>query len=235
MERDGVLQPVVVRPAKESGQFELIAGERRWRAAQVAGLLKIPAVVREEKDDRVLELALIENLQREDLNPIDAALAFQKLTDEMGLTQQEVGDRVGKDRASVANALRLLQLPQGIQEQVKQGELSAGHARALLAVPGREVQKRLAARAIKDGLSVRKLEQIVKKLGESSRPAGPVLVKQAKRDPNVVAAEEQLQRALGTKVSIVPGRKGGHLEVHYGSDEELARVYQVILGAAKRS
>lgn len=235
MQQDGLLQPVVVRPAKELGHYELVAGERRWRAAQVAGLLKIPAVVREVEDDRLLELALIENIQRENLNPIESAEAFQKLTEEMGLTQQEVGDRVGKDRASVANALRLLNLPTGIQQQVKVGELSAGHARALLAVPNRDLQKQLAARAVREGLSVRKLEQIVKKLGTPSRPTGPVLVKTAQRDPNVAAAEEQLQRALGTKVSIVPAKKGGRLEVHYHSDEELARVYQLILGAARRS
>ena len=146
MKRDGLIQPVVVRPAREAGQYELIAGERRWRAAQVAGLLKVPAIVREVADDHVLELALIENLQREDLNPVEAAMAFRSLIDELGLTQQEVGERVGKDRASIANLLRILNLPAAVRDQIKTGDVSVGHAKVLLSVANTELQRRLAER-----------------------------------------------------------------------------------------
>jgi len=226
MKFDGVLQPIVVRPAKEPGHYELVAGERRWRAAQVAGLLKVPAVVREVRDDQLLELALIENLQREDLDPIESAEAFQTLVEEMGLTQQEVGDRVGKDRASIANLLRLLNLPPFIQDQIKVGQLSVGHGKVLLSVTNSDLQKRLAARIVREELTVRRLESIVKKLGSAS--PGIVTGGTRLRDPNVVAAEEKLQRALGTKVTIVPGKKGGRLEIHYYSDEELERLYQIL-------
>jgi ParB family chromosome partitioning protein len=232
MKFDGVLQPIVVRPANEPGHYELVAGERRWRAAQVAGLLKVPAVVREVRDDQLLELALIENLQREDLDPIESAEAFQTLVEEMGLTQQEVGDRVGKDRASIANLLRLLNLPPFIQDQIKVGQLSVGHGKVLLSVTNSDLQKRLAARIVREELTVRRLESIVKKLGSAS--PGIVTTGTRQRDPNVVAAEEKLQRALGTKVTIVPGKKGGRLEIHYYSDEELDRLYQMLRGAAAR-
>jgi len=231
MKRDGLIQPVVVRPARETGQYELIAGERRWRAAQVAGLLKVPAIVREVADDHVLELALIENLQREDLNPVEAAMAFRSLIDELGLTQQEVGERVGKDRASIANLLRILNLPAAVRDQIKTGEVSVGHAKVLLSVANTELQRRLAERIVREGLTVRQLEAIVKRLG--SGPTANAPSRPAERDPNVVAAEERLQSALGTKVAIVPGKKGGRLEVHYYSDEELERLYQIVMKAVQ--
>lgn len=232
MKQDGVLQPVIVRPI-ERGEYELIAGERRWRAAQMAGLLKIPVIVKEVADDRLLELALIENLQREELNPIEEATAFQMLIDDLGLTQQQVADRVGKQRTTVTNSLRLLSLPPEIQSRVRDGELTAGHAKILAGLSNAELQAELARRAVRDGLSVRQLESVA----GARRKAGPKAAPGEKppRDPNVLAAEEELQRALGTKVRIVTGKDGaGRIELHCFSAEELERVYQLILKAPRR-
>jgi ParB family chromosome partitioning protein len=236
MKRQGVLQPIVVRPAPE-GTFELVAGERRWRAAQLAQLDKVPAIVREVDDERMLELALIENLQREDLNAIEAALAFQTLIDDLGLTQQEIAERVGKQRTTIANALRLLNLPTAIQEAVRSAKLSAGHARPLLGLSDKRAQMDLAQRIIRDELSVRQVEAIVGRLaadrdGEPERPSG----KGGKPDPNVAAAVEALQSALQTRVKIVQGKSGGgRLELQFFSHEEFERVYQLILTAARRA
>lgn len=226
-----MLQPVVVRRAGED-EFELIAGERRWRAAQIAGLLRIPALIREVPDDRLLEVALIENLQREELNAIEEAAAYQALIDELGLTQEEVARRVGKGRPTVANALRLLNLPKDIQQMVKLGQLSAGHAKVLAALSNTELQRTLADRAVRGGLSVRQLELLAARAARAtpSRAKSRSVV----RDPNVVAAEEELQRSLGTKVRIVQGRKGGRLELHYFSDDELERLYQILRAASKK-
>jgi ParB family chromosome partitioning protein len=231
MRLQGVLQPVIVR-AVEDGGYELVAGERRWRAAQIAGLLKIPALVKEIADDRVLEIALIENLQREELNPIEEAGAYQALLDDLNLTQQQIADRVGKPRATIANALRLLNLPPEVQELVKVGKLAAGHAKALAALAISKEQIELAGRIAGEGLSVRQAEAIAKRMAKRASRAAR---KPARRDPNVEAAEEALQRALGTRVRIVQGRKGGRLEIHYFSEEELERVYDLVLGAAKKS
>jgi ParB family chromosome partitioning protein len=229
MRLQGVLQPVIVREIEDGG-YELVAGERRWRAAQIAGLLKIPALVKEVADERVLEIALIENLQREGLNPIEEAGAFQALIDGLDLSQQEIADRVGKPRATVANALRLLNLPPEVQGLVKAGQLAAGHAKALaaLAVPKEQID--LARRIAREGLSVRQAEAISKRMAKRSTRK---VRKPSRRDPNVEAAEERLQQALGTRVRIVQGRKGGRLEIHYFSDEELERVYDLVLRAAK--
>jgi len=228
LKSQGVLQPVVVRPSGD-GEYELIAGERRWRAAQIAGLLKIPAIVREAEEGRMLELALVENLQREGLNPMEEARAYQALTDKLGLTQQEIAERVGKQRTTVANALRLLNLPSDIQDEVRSGRLSAGHARALVALANAKAQTELARRITRESLSVRSVEKIVARAArEEKRPtAEPV-----DRDPNVIAAEEELQRAIGTKVRIVTAKKGGRIELHFFSDEELERVYQILLQSA---
>jgi len=231
MRLQGVLQPVIVRTVEDGG-YELVAGERRWRAAQLAGLLKIPAVVKEVSDDRVLEIALIENLQREELNPIEEAGAYQTLLNELNLTQQEIADRVGKQRATVANTLRLLNLPPEIQGLVKTGRLSAGHAKALASVPDAKEQIELARRIAGDGLSVRQAEAIAARI---SKRAARARKKPAPRDPNVEAAEEALQRALRTRVRIVQGRKGGRLEIHFFGDEELQRVYDLVLEAARKS
>jgi ParB family transcriptional regulator, chromosome partitioning protein len=229
LKEEGVLQPVVVRPLADGG-FELVAGERRWRAALRAGLLRIPAVVREVPDDRLLEVALIENLQREALNAIEEAQAFRTLIDDLGLTQQEVAERVGRRRSTIANALRLLALPPAVQDLVRAGVLSAGHARAVAALERAPDQIALAERAVREGLSVRQVETIAARaLRETAaRPKAA-----HRRDPNVVAAEEKLQRAVGTKVRIVQGKKGGRVELHYYGGEELDRIFQLLIQAGR--
>jgi len=230
MKAQGVLQPVIVRPA-DGGTFELIAGERRWRAAQIAGLLKIPAVIREVTDDRLLELALIENLQREELNPIEEANAYQTLINDLGLSQQEAAERVGKQRATVANALRLLNLPPEVHALIQGGQLTAGHAKALASLTDSRVQIELAQRIVKEGLSVRAVEHLVR---QPERTRKPRATSTEQRDPNVVAAEETLQSAIGTKVRITQGRTGtGRLELHFYSAEELDRLYDLVLKAAR--
>jgi ParB family chromosome partitioning protein len=230
MKREGVLQPIIVRPVGD-GQYELIAGERRWRAAQIAGLLKIPALVREVDSDRVLEMTLIENLQREDLNPIESASAFRALIDDLGLTQQEVAQRIGKQRATVSNMLRLLDLPGPVKQKLRDGSVSTGHAKAIASLGTPQLQVRVADRIAREGLSVRETERLVKRMTDP--PSTSVKRQTASRDPNIVAAEEKLQTALGTKVSIVQGKKGGRIELHFYSSEEMERVYQVLLEAAK--
>jgi len=230
MQAEGVLQPVIVRPLGD-GQFELIAGERRWRAAQIARLLKIPAIVKEVEGSRKLEMALVENIQREDLNVIEAATAFRSLIEDLGLTHQEVADRVGKQRATITNMLRLLDLPGPVKNKLREGSITAAHAKALAVLETPQLQIRLADRVARDGLSVRETERLVKRLGKESGPirtAEPV-----KRDPNVVAAEESLQRALGTKVSISQSKNGGRIELHFSSQDEMERVYQLILKGSK--
>jgi len=233
LKRDGVLQPVVVRSIGND-EYELIAGERRWRAAQIAGLLKIPALVKEIPEDRILEIALIENIQREELNAVEEAFAYQTLIDRLGLTQAAVSERVGKPRATIANALRLLNLAEPVQQQIREGRLAAGHAKALAGLTDSKAQIALAQRIVDQGLSVRQVESIV---AASSRRGGIEKVRSASpRDPNVVAAEEALQSAIGTKVKIHQGRRGtGRLELHFFSDEELERVYKLVMGAARSS
>lgn len=228
MQADGVLQPVIVRPVGDN-RYELIAGERRWRAAQLAGLLKVPALVREVEDNRVLEMALIENVQREDLNPLEAAAAYKSLIEDLGLTQQEVAERVGKQRATIANMVRLLDLPKGVRQRIREGEVSVGHGKLLASVPNRELQQKLADRIARDGLTVRALEKLLKRTIEPAptTPARPVA-----RDPNVVAAEESLQRALGTKVSVRQGKQGGSIELHFFSNEEMERIYSLLMKLA---
>jgi ParB family chromosome partitioning protein len=223
----GVLQPVVVRPAGD-GQYELVAGERRWRAAQRAGLQKVPAVVREVPDEKLLELALIENLQREDLNPIEEAEGYRVLLDELKLTQQDVASRVGKQRTSVTNALRLLGLPRKVQEEIRSGRLGAGHGKAIAGLEGAGNQVSLAERAVREELSVRQVEAIVARSGVTG---GTRSAKTTQRDPNVAAAEQTLQRAVGTKVRIVGSPKRGRVELEYYSPEELDRIYQLLVRA----
>ncbi|HXV75560.1 MAG TPA: ParB/RepB/Spo0J family partition protein [Candidatus Polarisedimenticolaceae bacterium] len=230
IKNQGVLQPIVVRPGKD-GAYELIAGERRWRAAQMAGLLKIPAVVRETGDSQLRELALIENLQRDDLDPIEEAAAYQALIDEADLTQQDVADRVGKSRATVANALRLLNLPAEVQQMIRDGQLSAGHAKALLGLASSTGQIELARRIVSEGLTVRSVESRLRR-SASERPAPAPA--EPRRDPNVVAAEQQLQKTLGTKVRILQRPSGaGRLEIHFFSGEELERVFELLSGTAR--
>jgi ParB family transcriptional regulator, chromosome partitioning protein len=230
MRMQGLLQPVVVRPLQD-GRFELIAGERRWRAAQRAGIHQIPAVVRDVPDEKLLELALIENLQREELNAIEEAEAYRILVDDLQLTQNEVAERVGKQRTTVANALRLLNLPEIVKEMVRNRLISMGHARALLALEDAKAIEALAQRVVAEGLSVRDVESQAKRpAGTKPRAGRPTKV----IDPNVAAAESTLQRLLGTKVRIGGNGNVGRLEIHYHSADELDRVYRLIVDAGKK-
>ncbi|GBC82650.1 putative chromosome-partitioning protein ParB [bacterium HR10] len=222
----GLVQPILVR--RRGLRYEIIAGERRWRAAQLAGALKIPAVIREVPDEQVLELSLIENIQREDLNPIEEAQAYQRLIERLGLTQEEVARRVGRDRTSIANSLRLLRLPQEVQALVEEGKLSVGHAKALLSLSSADAQRQLAQEVVARGLSVRETEATARKWNAAASPQarrGP-----APTDPHLRAAAERLARYLGTKVRILPGTSGGKIEIEYYSMADLDRIYNRILG-----
>jgi len=219
----GVLQPLVV--VHEGASYKILIGERRWRAAQRAGLSKIPVLIRNIPKEQQLEISLVENLQREELNPIEIALAYRRLTDELGYTQEEVADKVGKDRASVANFLRLLKLPNALQEGLQDGNLSMGHAKALLALEDPKMQLDFAKKIIHKGLSVRETEKIVAKFNRK-----PVSRK-AKSDPNLHAVEEELLKRLGTKVAIAGNPKKGVIKIYYFSLDELNRIYDLIKGA----
>ena len=223
----GIIQPLLVRP--KGGLFELVAGERRWRAAQLAGLVRIPAIVRDIPDERLLEMALVENIQRQELNPIEEAQAYKRLIESLGLTQEEVAQRVGRDRTFVTNYLRVLKLPTDIQKLIETDKLSFGHARTLLALNDPMVQRRLAQKIAKHKWSVRETEQRVKSL--TNPPAARVQKGTLHSDPNVRAAEAKLRRALGTQVRIQPARSGrpGHIEIEYYGMEDLDRIYTVIL------
>lgn len=219
----GVLQPVVVRRV-DSG-FELIAGERRWRAAQRAGLERIPAVVREASAEESLELALVENVQRQDLNPIEEARAYEMLVEEVGLSQEQVAARVGRDRSTISNYLRLLQLPEKVQAALVERRLGMGHARALLGLEDARTQSRLADEILARKLSVREVERRVRNAGKET---GRSDSSGARRDPDIEAAEEKLSRALGTQVRI-QGKEKGRLQIRFTSLEELNRLYDLIL------
>ncbi len=218
----GVLQPIVVRSAGEG--FELIAGERRWRAAQRAGLEEMPAIVRDATPRESLELALIENVQRQDLNAVEEAQAYRLLVDDMGMSQEQVAQRVGRDRSTVANYLRLLNLPSDIQEMVSRDQLSMGHARALLSLPDEASQRRLAQEVVAGELSVRQTEARARRsAGKSGKK------KQNKgKDPDVVAAEKRLGSALGAPVRIT-GQEKGKLEIRFSSLDELNRIYDLLM------
>lgn len=220
---NGVIQPVVVRRA--GTRFEIVAGERRWRAAQRAGLLKIPVIIRDVPDEKLLEVALIENIQRENLNPIDEALAYQRLTDELGLTQEQVAQAVGKDRASIANYLRLLRLPESVRALVAAETLSMGHARALLALADASRIEGAAKAVVARGLSVRDTEALVRRLANAPTP-GPAPPPAA--DVHTRQAEERLRLALGTRVRIVRRGRGGRIEIEFGSEDELQRLYEAL-------
>ena len=225
---NGILQPVLVRPTRDG--YQLVAGERRLAAAQRAGLLRIPAVVREVPDERLLELALVENIQREQLNPIEEAQACHNLMDTLRMTQEELAARLGKERSTVANALRLLKLPAAVKALVADGKLSPGHARALLSMnsPPAEVSK-LAARMVAQGWSVREAEKWAKRESKKPRRVTP-------EDPNVVAASDRLRLILGTKVEIKVNRDSrgsGQVRIHFFSQEDLMRIYGILTSNTK--
>jgi ParB family chromosome partitioning protein len=225
----GVVQPILVRPIA-GGTYEIVAGERRWRAAQKAGLQRVPVVVRDvaDGDKQLLELALIENLQREGLNPIDEALAYQRLADEFSLTQEQIAAAVGKDRSSVANFMRLLKLPEEVRADLASGALSTGHARALLALPDAAAQRHGAREAISRHLSVRETEALVKKLSSPKPRATAATAPGPASDVHTRAAEDRMRFALGTKVRINRRGSGGRVEIEFASEDELNRIFEVI-------
>ncbi|HEY7785009.1 MAG TPA: ParB/RepB/Spo0J family partition protein [Pyrinomonadaceae bacterium] len=225
---NGLVQPLVVR--RRGSNYELIAGERRWRAAKIAGLSSVPAIVRDVPDEKLLELALIENIQREELNPIEEAGAYKKLIETVGLTQEVLAKRVGRDRSYITNYLRLLRLPEDLQQLVQEGMLSTGHARTLLAVSGEDHQRRLAKRIINEQLSVRQVEKLVKQ-----KETTQVTKSAVTPDPNVRAAEARLRRVFGTRVRIVqhPNLRSGRIELEFFNDQDLNRLYDLLTKSAQ--
>jgi ParB family transcriptional regulator, chromosome partitioning protein len=224
----GVLQPVVVRHGTEVGSFVLVAGERRWRAARLAGLKEIPALIREGDDASGLAEALVENVQREDLSPLEEAAAYRQLLEDFGLTHEEVGARVGRSRSTITNTLRLLQLPASIQGMLARGDLSAGHCRALLSLDDPGGVESLARRAAEEGWPVRRLEEAVRSRQEGLPP--PVL-RRPERPAEILALEEALGERLEAPVAIEYGKRGGgRLMVRFGSLEDLERIYRALLG-----
>ena len=220
----GVLQPVVVTEVLDG--YRLIAGERRVRAARLAGLDRIPAVVRQFADRAQLEVALVENLQRADLDPIDQANAFRQLIDEFGLSQEEIADRVGRARSTIANTLRLLELHSNVQAAIADGSITEGHGRALGGLSP-EAQSRVLDTVVEGELSVRATEELVRRLRE---PRQPAVKSESRSDPELERVEEDLRRALGTKVRLARSRKGGRIVIDYYSDEELGRLYERLVG-----
>lgn len=217
----GVLQPIVVR-RKGDGMYELIAGERRFRAAKIAGMTAIPALVRNSNDEKALAVALVENIQRENLNPIEEAKGYSRLMGEFGLTQDLVSRSVGKDRSSIANIVRLLSLPKDVQQFIESGAISLGHAKVLAGLSTAEAQLQLAQKIVSEQLSVRKIEEMLSKKdrGTRTKKEGP------RRFRNL---EEQFRKRLGTKVQVKAGARGGQLIIHYFSDDELDRITSMIL------
>ena len=231
----GVVQPIVVTP-EEGDRYTIIAGERRWRAARRAGLERVPVVVREVEDDRqLLELALVENLQRSDLNPIEEALAYDALREDFDLSQEEIASRVGKARSTVANALRLLNLDPRVQALLRDGGLSAGQARPLLALGAGDAQARLAGTAVEKGLTARELEEIVARTaGGETTPQGSAKATE-KRNVHDEAAAEKLTRKWQTKVEIRRRRRGGTVRIHFHSEEELMGIFERLMAGKDRS
>ncbi|WP_447978799.1 ParB/RepB/Spo0J family partition protein [Candidatus Nitrospira bockiana] len=220
IKQNGLIQPVLVR-RRGDGIFELIAGERRLRAAKLAGLARIRAIIRNSSDEQAMELALVENVQRQDLNPMEAARAYHRLTTEFGFTQESVAQRIGKDRSSVANIARLIQLPHDIQQLIENGQLSTGHAKVLLGLSSAEAQRTLAREILAGALSVRQAEKLAASHARPHRPRT--------RTTPYADVEERLQRRLGTRVSIAKGRRGGRIVLHYFGPEELDRLLEILL------
>ena len=221
----GVIQPILVRRA--GPRIEIVAGERRWRAAQRAGLLKVPVAFRDVPDDQLLEVALIENIQRENLNPIEEAQAYRRLADDLHLSQEAIATAVGTDRATVANYMRLLRLPAEVRNDLASATLSMGHARALLGLTDEAAQRRVAREVVSRGLSVRETEAIIRREATPAPPRPPAVT-----DPNTRAAEEQLKLALGTRARIVRRGQGGRIEIEFASEDELQRLYERLTNAS---
>lgn len=226
---NGVVQPIVLRQV--GGRFQIVAGERRWRASQRAGLRRIPAVVKEVSDDKLLELALVENIQREELNPIEEAKAYRKLIDTLGLTQEMVAERVGKDRTLITTSMRLLRLPNEIQRVIEEGGLSAGHGRALMMTDDPKIQRVVANSAIDHKWSVRETERAVKRAGSEKPQTNANKGVSRSNDANVKTAETKLMRTLNTNVKILPGKKGsgGKIEIEYYGTDDLDRIFQLLI------
>ncbi len=219
----GLVQPLVVTEVE--GGYQLLVGERRWRAAQLAGLEVVPVVVREVTPQQMLELALVENIQREDLNPLEMASAYQQLVDEFGMTQQQIADKVGKNRVTVANTLRLLKLPGEVKNSLLKGQITEGHARALLRLESAKAQLEALHAIVQGDLSVRQAEQMIRRMVEEPRPK----TAPHERSPQLKALEDKFRQALGTKVSLARGGKGGRLVIYFYSEEELQAIYDLIV------
>jgi len=226
---NGVVQPIIVR--KKGGNYEIVAGERRWRASQKAGLNKIPAIIKDIKDEKLLELALIENIQRQELNAIEEARAYKNLVETVGLTQEMIAERVGKNRTVITTFLRLLKLPDDIQNLVVEEKISAGHARAILMADNVDSQRELAKKIVTMSLSVRETEKAAKKIQKKVTQVKDIKNENQKVDPNVKAAETKLRRHLGTQIQILPDGKGtgGKIEIEYYSETDLTRIYDLLM------
>jgi ParB family chromosome partitioning protein len=231
IEREGIIQPIIVRKTAPR-EYQIIAGERRWRAAKAAGLTEIPVIVRTADDQQALELAIVENIQREDLNPIELATAFQRMATELGLSHDQIGQKTGKERTTITNSVRLLQLPVELQAMIAAKQLSSGHARALLKFEDGQMQWDIARRCVAEGWSVRQIEDFTRPKGaavkaKSKKPEGPT-------DPNVKFAVTELERVLGTKVRIIENRGGkGRIEIEYYSSDDLSRIYDLVVGPSE--
>ena len=221
----GVIQPIIVK--KSSGGYELVAGERRWRASKIAGIKEIPAIIKDYDEDKLFEIALVENLQREDLNPIEEAMGYSKLSDNFGLSQEEISKRVGKSRSAVANSIRLLSLDDNTQALVKSGKLSAGHARTIIPVDDEKQRLELAERIIEEELSVRETENIVKKILESKEKKSAHRVSKFNTE-SYGKIEENLKNILGTNVKLKSGKNKGAIEIEYYSDDDLERLMALL-------
>jgi ParB family transcriptional regulator, chromosome partitioning protein len=226
IQENGLVQPILLR-RKGDGRFQLIAGERRWRAAQRIGMQRVSAIVRDVEDEKLLEIALIENIQRQELNPIEEAVAYQRLMGVLGLTQEDVAKRVGKDRSSVANYVRLLKLPITVQKMLEEEQLSMGHARALLGLEEQEEQAKLAQEVVDRKLSVRETERVVQQKAVKTKSGADST--QIRIDANIRAAELKLKRFLATQVKILIGAKGGKISIEFGSASELDRIYSILM------
>jgi ParB family chromosome partitioning protein len=228
IQSNGIIQPLIV--IRKGERYQLVAGERRWRAAKLAEVRTVPIVIRDIPEGRLLEITLIENIQREDLNAIETADAFARMISELHLNPEQIGLRTGKDRTTIINFMRLLQLPPDVQELVSEGKLSAGHARSLLKLPTTVLQREVVKKALDEGWSVRQMERVCTKLSD---PVAPKHVDEVKIDPNVKAAIDEMQRRLGTKIHVKEGARGrGKLEIEYYSSDDLTRIYEVIMGEA---